>query len=116
MIDIKNVERIEILRGPASALYGPQAMGGVVNIITKQSKDKIHDSASVGYGSFDQSDINFAVGGGITKKLNFDIGFNRTQRASDYKLGNGNLFRDLLNGNEVNNCYNLCSHYLDGSK
>jgi outer membrane receptor protein involved in Fe transport len=105
MIDIKNVERIEILRGPASALYGPQAMGGVINIITKQSKDKIHGSASVGYGSFDQSDINFAVGGGITKKLNFDVGFNRTQRASNYKLGNGNLFRDLLDGNEVNNWY-----------
>lgn len=105
LVDVRNVERIEILRGPASALYGPQAMGGVVNIITKQSKDKIHGNASIGYGSFDQSDFNIAAGGNITKKLNFDVSANRKQRASDYKLGNTNLFRDLLESDEVHNWY-----------
>ncbi|NOQ26042.1 MAG: TonB-dependent receptor plug domain-containing protein [Bacteroidales bacterium] len=105
MLDIRNVERIEILRGPASALYGPQAMGGVVNIITKQSQDKIQGNASIAYGSFDQSDFNLAVGGKISKKFNFDIGVNRKQRATDYKLGNGNVFRSMLGGEEVNNWY-----------
>src|SRR5688500_5429446 len=36
-----NVERVEVLKGSASALYGASAMGGVVNIITRNSTDKI---------------------------------------------------------------------------
>lgn len=38
-IGVSNIERIEIIRGQASAMYGADAMGGVVNIITKTSKD-----------------------------------------------------------------------------
>lgn len=38
-ININNVEKIEIVKGPSSALYGSEAMGGVINIITKSSKD-----------------------------------------------------------------------------
>ncbi|MBF0226584.1 MAG: TonB-dependent receptor [Desulfobacterales bacterium] len=45
------IKKIEIIRGPGSALYGNSAMIGVINVITKDSKD---DSAlSAGYGSFD---------------------------------------------------------------
>jgi len=44
----ENVERIEILKGPASSLYGGEAMGGVVNIITKKSKGKIKTSLRLG--------------------------------------------------------------------
>ena len=36
-----NVERIEITRGPSSALYGSEANGGVINIIAKQSKSQV---------------------------------------------------------------------------
>ena len=41
-----NVERIEIVKGAASALYGSQAMGGVINIITKQPRKKLEISVS----------------------------------------------------------------------
>ncbi len=34
-----NIERIEVLKGPASSLYGAEAMGGVVNVITKRTSD-----------------------------------------------------------------------------
>ncbi len=40
LIDPSNVERIEVLRGPASVLHGAKAIGGVVNIITKRGADK----------------------------------------------------------------------------
>lgn len=46
-------ERVEVLRGPASALYGSNAMGGVVNIITRQSdQDGVHTDLSLGAGSY----------------------------------------------------------------
>jgi outer membrane receptor for ferrienterochelin and colicin len=38
---LDDVERIEVLQGPASAVYGSSAMGGVVNVITRQSRGKI---------------------------------------------------------------------------
>ena len=49
-INMYNVERIEIVKGASSALYGSQAMGGVVNIITKQAKQKVEVNAGVHYG------------------------------------------------------------------
>ena len=46
-------ERVEIVRGPASVLYGTNAMGGVMNIITRKSKtDGIHTDVSLGAGSY----------------------------------------------------------------
>ena len=46
-------ERVEVLRGPASVLYGSNAMGGVVNIITRKSlEDGVHTDLDLGAGSF----------------------------------------------------------------
>jgi len=48
-----NAERVEVIRGPASFLYGSNAMGGVINIITKQQKeDGFHGNINASYGSF----------------------------------------------------------------
>ena len=53
-------ERVEVLRGPASVLYGSNAMGGVINIVTrKMQQDGIWTHANVGYGSYNtlQSEV-----------------------------------------------------------
>ncbi|HKI49223.1 MAG TPA: TonB-dependent receptor plug domain-containing protein, partial [Desulfobacteria bacterium] len=48
----ENIERVEIVRGPASALYGANASGGVVNIITKEGGEGINGTVGGGYGTF----------------------------------------------------------------
>ncbi len=55
-ITLDDVERIEVLRGASSALYGADAMGGVINIITKNPGKPV-TSLSTSYGSFDTRHI-----------------------------------------------------------
>lgn len=52
MIPINNVERIEVMRGPVSSLYGDNAMSGVINIITKKPSGIPHAGASLSYGTY----------------------------------------------------------------
>ncbi|MBU8848297.1 MAG: TonB-dependent receptor, partial [Desulfobacterales bacterium] len=52
-IPIENIEKIEVFHGGNSVLYGGDAMGGVINIITKDGQEGVHHHAEVGIGSFD---------------------------------------------------------------
>jgi outer membrane cobalamin receptor len=70
---LENVERIEILKGPASSLYGAQAMAGVVNIITKKSQGKIKTNYKLTADSFQGGKVAFSTGGTLTSLLNFDL-------------------------------------------
>ena len=62
------VERIEVIRGPSSALYGTGAFIGLINIVTRQSSD-LH--ARVAYGQFNQ--VRVSAGGGYDQKA-FSVG------------------------------------------
>ncbi|KIO78061.1 hypothetical protein TH53_05560 [Pedobacter lusitanus] len=107
-INPSDIERIEVLKGPASALYGSSAMGGVVNIITKKSSGDIHGNVFAEYGSYETTKLGASAGGNITKKLDFDLSFLNFDRAKNMKLGKGNLFRKMLGANTA--LYN----YTDG--
>ena len=54
-------ERVEVLRGPASLLYGSDAMAGVINIVTKKPQDGTHAYVHAGYGSFNTAESEFSV-------------------------------------------------------
>lgn len=95
-IDMNNVERVEVQKGPASALYGSQAMGGVVNIITKKTNGEIKGRAFAGIGSFGITQGGFSLGGNVTRKLDFDASFNSYSQSKDFKIGKNNLFRDAF--------------------
>jgi iron complex outermembrane receptor protein len=52
LIPINNVERIEVMRGPASSLYGDNAMSGVINILTKKPSGAPHAGVFFSYGTY----------------------------------------------------------------
>lgn len=56
-LTVANIKKVEIVKGPSSSLYGSEAMGGVVNIITEQSQKNRLD-ASLRYGRFNSTDAN----------------------------------------------------------
>ncbi|HHL38905.1 MAG TPA: TonB-dependent receptor [Deltaproteobacteria bacterium] len=84
-----NIERIEVLKGPASSLYGAEAMGGVVNIITKKSTGPASGMVEAGLGSFATNFQKFSVGGSLTKALDLDVHAGRYDRSGDYDTGDG---------------------------
>lgn len=59
---LDNIKRIEIIRGPGSALYGSNAFVGVINIITKDGKDIDGTIVSGGAGSYDTWNVNMQTG------------------------------------------------------
>ena len=72
---VNAIDRIEVVRGPMSSLYGSDAMGGVVNIITKNATDVWTGSLSTGFTAHDKSTFgdgyhgNFFVSGPLIKNL-----------------------------------------------
>ena len=67
-----DIERIEILRGPQSALYGSEAMGGVVNIITRKGKRDPKASLTIEGGSYGARSFTGSVSGG-TRDVDYAI-------------------------------------------
>lgn len=61
-----NIKKIEVINGPSSSLYGSEAMGGVVNIITEPVKGK-NIGAHIRYGSFQNTDVAAHAGWGSDK-------------------------------------------------
>jgi outer membrane receptor for ferrienterochelin and colicins len=62
-ITVKNIERIEIIKGPSSSLFGSEALGGVINIITRPgTTEKLHGAAQAVYRKYHVFDINAEAG------------------------------------------------------
>jgi vitamin B12 transporter len=79
-ISLSQIDRIEILRGPASALYGQDAVGGVIQIFTKKGNGNNQVNASVGYGAYNTKNAQLGVTGTLDS-LNYS--FNASSIDSD---------------------------------
>lgn len=90
-LSLGDVEQIEIMKGPFSALYGSDAMAGVVNIITKKSKGDITGGIKASIGSFQTGKGAINLGGRIYKGLSFDASIDYTNQGQNYKIGKHNI-------------------------
>lgn len=73
------IDRIEIVRGPASALYGSEAIGGVIQIFTRKGREGVHPELFVGYGSRNTLEASASVAGGVERlRYNLSVGQMRT--------------------------------------
>ena len=77
-IPVSNIKRVEVVRGPASALYGANAFLAVINIITMTAKDLNGFQASTAWGSFDTQQYNAAWGKEFANTAEAAVNFNYT--------------------------------------
>jgi iron complex outermembrane receptor protein len=70
VLDIFDIERIEVLRGPQGTLYGRNTIGGAIKYVTKRLGDEASAKAKATYGSYNQTDLMVSaqtpVGGGLS--------------------------------------------------
>jgi len=93
-IPINTIERIEVVRGPGSVLYGDAAIGGVVNIITKKGEGAPKFNASVIAGSYGLHNERVGVTGAVDKftyaltgENNFSFGYRERSKTSSQGAG-----------------------------
>lgn len=105
-------DRVEVLRGPGSVLYGSNAMGGVVNVITKNAdKDGVHTTLTSQYGSYDTwlSSVTNTVRMGRFSSL-VSLGYDRTDGVTDgFDFKQGSLYAKL--GYDFSDSWKLRADY-----
>ena len=114
-IHLKDIERIEIIQGSAGTLFGDQAVGGVINIITKTPKGQ-HAYAKLTAASYDNNSLSAGIsnkfnngfsyrlsavtrGADNYRKIN-EVDYENLLGRVDYDFGAGNIFFEYQNINE----------------
>ncbi|MEE4374338.1 TonB-dependent receptor [Pseudomonas alliivorans] len=77
-VDTWAIDRIEVLRGPASVLYGEGATGAVINVIPKKPfEGEIQNHLRLGYGSYDSHQAALDSGGSLSDQLSYRLNVNQ---------------------------------------
>lgn len=111
-MNVQNISRIEIIRGPGSAVYGADAFAGVINIVTKNASELDGVHAGVRAGSFNTRDIWLQYGGDLAD--NWQLAFNlehATQDADKSRVVSSD-YQSVFDANYSTNA-SLTPTYLD---
>lgn len=78
--DLPNIQRVEVLRGPQSTLFGKNASAGVISIVTQKPQFDFGGSAELSYGNYDAIVAKASVTGPITDSIAFSLAGNMNKR------------------------------------
>lgn len=93
--DMPNVQRVEVLRGPQSTLFGKNASAGVINVISAPPNlDEYEGNASLTYGNYNQVLVKGYISGPISENLGWSLAANSHRRDG--------YFTNLQTGSELN--------------
>jgi len=93
--DLPNLERIEVLRGPQSTLFGKNASAGVINVVTAApNMDEFSGNASITYGNYNLLILKGDISGPISDTVGFSLSVSSNDRDG--------YFKNLQTGSELN--------------
>ncbi len=87
---MEDIDRIEVIRGPGGTVWGPNAVNGVINIITKKSQDTQGVLVSAGGGNVEQGFLSARYGGSNTKGLSYRIYGKEFNRSPEFHADGNN--------------------------
>lgn len=99
LLDIYDVERIEVLRGPQGTLYGRNAVGGAIKYVTRRLSDEVEGSIRASYGAYDQMDLVGRISAPVTDTLRVGAtvaSFNRDGFGKNLFTGGEQYDKDIL--------------------
>lgn len=95
-LDLANVERVEVLKGPASVLFGPSEVGGLVNLVTKQPLDEPYYAADVTVGNFEfvrpTVDLSTPLNEDKSLRVRFNGAYQRNDSFRDFFIDSERVF------------------------
>jgi iron complex outermembrane receptor protein len=88
---LEDVDRIEIVRGPGATVWGPNAVNGVINVVTKSASETRGTFVSLGGGNEEQGFLNARYGGGNGKNFNYRVYGKAFTRDAELHSDNGDF-------------------------
>lgn len=93
-LPFNNIERVEVLKGPQGTLYGRNATGGLINLITTAPRDSFAARGSIGYGNFDTVEADAYVTGPLSSAVRADLAMRFRDQGKGY-------VRNRFNNNRI---------------
>ncbi len=95
LFSFNNIDQVAVLKGPQGTLFGRNAVGGLVQITTREPTQDFHGNVSVGYGNYQTETGSLYVAGGLSETLTADFALQATHQGEGYG-------RNLATGQDVN--------------